>query len=161
MQWCLYDLDLNHWFMRQPASGRDMKQVWRARKRRNSPPGTLASGVLSKLFDCFISRHTHSWSMNQLFYNILTENVSWLKFYHYHYYHYYYYYYYYCCYSALTVYTDYIFLPRSYVCKCLVLKLRDSLQKSLKTTFKKPLRKWKMILFERTSLQKMISLHTP
>ena len=39
------------------------------------PRATLASWVLSKLPKCFISQHTHNWSMNQLFYNIF--NVYW------------------------------------------------------------------------------------
>ena len=59
--------------------------------------------------------------------------------------------------SLVNVYGLYI-LPHSYVCKCLILKLRESLQKSLKTTFKKPLRKWKMILFERTSYHLSVNL---
>ena len=36
---------------------------------------TLASWVLSKLLKCFISRHTHSWNINQLFYNISMQSM--------------------------------------------------------------------------------------
>ena len=37
---------------------------------------TLASWVLSKLPKCFISRWTHSWRMNQLFYNIFNPKEN-------------------------------------------------------------------------------------
>ena len=37
----------------------------------------VASWVLSKLPKCFISRWTHSWRMNRLFYNIFNPMVCW------------------------------------------------------------------------------------
>ena len=58
---------VNHWFIRKRAFIEiwSSRGVWRARKMH-----TLASWVLSKLPKCFISRWTHRWRMNQLFYNI-------------------------------------------------------------------------------------------
>ena len=59
------------------------REVWRERKRRKNCSrcrATLASFVLSKLLKCFISRHTHSRNMNQLFYNISMQSMQqWTK----------------------------------------------------------------------------------
>ena len=69
---------INNWFIRQHAFIEiwSMQEVWRARKMRKSCSWHsweqlyIASWVLSKLPKCFISWWTHSWRMNQLFYNI-------------------------------------------------------------------------------------------
>ena len=106
-----------------------MKQIWRARKRRNSPLGTLASGVLFlQTFPLLYTRldiHTaEAWT--NCFITFLPKTTVNLNF------------------SFIIIIiiiiitiiiiiiiiiarsrvnqsTDYIFLPHSYVCKCLIL----------------------------------------
>ena len=57
---------INNWFMSQRA----YVEIWRKQELWRARKATLASWVLFKLSKCIISGYTHSWSMDQLVYNI-------------------------------------------------------------------------------------------